>query len=561
MRNKLLSLGFVAFAALWCASCGGAASGGSSGTATVASLSSLPSVDLSNYDYSSSGGSAMIAKVEAASSSAQSSRAGCEANSQKDNAIKQSMMAQLSRCYPEAMEAGGLISIPTGSYGYYRIAVPKSDDFSVNSEKTMYMRLGRFGEGSILHVDMCQDRGSGAAQNDSSTYTASGSDYIVNVVHAETHGEFSFSGSFDVTFKGATVTNGTVAFDAAGEVLADGVFIDNFGKGRMHFGAFPADEHNEIQGIFHNSFTDPTFGTQDFESKVYALFGGAGTTKTGTALFSFDGSFPAFPASQMLPPGMPPEEANEMYGYLSAQLGQTVIATTLLCPPNDCSESRECFPTVAAGATCEQSMDDIESFSISGIAPDLTFALIADDASAFYAAVSGGGSAILAALAAPTESSVPFTRVWDCQPVGAWQEINPEEIFAADIAKAPDLAALRAKMEACVETERLMSERDGMDSYSCQSDEVKDTVENDAGCEGESCSFELTWDKVACFPETDTGTGPLMSIWDAMGPVAQYDDFGDNYGNLVKLCNACTGSSGADAGCDQLMTAFQDLGK
>ncbi|MBI2288123.1 MAG: hypothetical protein HYU83_03980, partial [Chloroflexi bacterium] len=239
-RKFICSVTLVAIAAIW-AGCGGGSSGTTSsgggtsdsgtGVASVDSLSALPTVDLSQYDSSTSTSanlSALLSKSLSASKGiskgfgeglrdvGKSSRAGCEANMHKKEAIRMSQSVALDRCYPEAMEAAGFITIPTGSRNCYSITPPeesaeeraqKCADIPAEYEDQkaaceagsegasggLKMRIGKIDD--ELQIDMFE----GASLVDEATYGASGDTYTANVVRIGNWGGNLESSSFAMT--------------------------------------------------------------------------------------------------------------------------------------------------------------------------------------------------------------------------------------------------------------------------------------------------------------------------------------------------------------------------
>ena len=119
----------------------GGASDPGVGTASVKTLASIPSVDLANLDLSTGSTTTNLAVRKAISKDFKdalnkvggSSRAGCEANMHKQEMIRMSQEAQLDRCYPEAMETVGVITIPEANadgtgYAIYKIKPPNGQD-------------------------------------------------------------------------------------------------------------------------------------------------------------------------------------------------------------------------------------------------------------------------------------------------------------------------------------------------------------------------------------------------------------------------------------------------
>ncbi|MBI3541192.1 MAG: hypothetical protein HY073_03525, partial [Deltaproteobacteria bacterium] len=295
----------------------GSGTSSGTGTASTASLSTVPSVDISNLDLSTTTSSSSslsaaalrtgdnddMEALDADSSTKKglagnmnqigsASRAGCESNSHKQEVIRMGQQAQLERCYPEAMEKAGLITIPTGSYAYYQIVPPaeakqgsskacdgipaertdeiaackKGGDGPANS--TMNLRIGRI-DGS-LQIDMCND----TTLVDESTYGASGSKYTADVTHQQSFNgnsnAMNFAGTIDLGTDGK-VTNGIPDLGTTGSASVTSRMNGGPGSGSIAFVADGATKSNKVSGGFLGGFKDQRSGlSTSFTGKVYS---------------------------------------------------------------------------------------------------------------------------------------------------------------------------------------------------------------------------------------------------------------------------------------------------
>jgi hypothetical protein len=489
---------------------------GGTGTASTASLSSLPSVDLSNYDYSGGGSAKILAKTgigENIGKTGSKSRAGCEADAHRAHIIMESKMAQLDRCYPEAMEAAGEIIIPDGSYAYYKILVPdhpeEIDGFIKFNPKyklaksseppaggprggTMLLRIGRgLGSGlNEMHIDMCTEGTGAATRMSESTYAASGSVYNASVVRKGSFGDEddSFNMAFELEVDAVSVSNGIADLGSSGSVKATGRFIDPWGRGQINYQAEASTRTNIIYGGFGAEFVDDYLGgTQKFDDKMYSSFGGDNRTGTGKWLFS--GTFPAFPVSHMMPPEISEGEKDDFYKFISEELGTTVdennVDTLKVCPNPACDHDNPtpetCGMIVSNDSTCvEDGHAGIESFAITGSQGSLIFAVIDHSLSPFYNAVNGVSFSDETLFPASV-AEINYSRDWNCQAEGDWIEINPEQLARVAkgvLAKTPEeIERMTTKMAACIELENDAMKGGGMGEFRCHEEGMKGEVE------------------------------------------------------------------------------------
>lgn len=510
---------------------GGCGGGGSTrasteGTASVASLSSVPSVDLSDYDTSTSASASLSALTTAKSAVVRSgpkhfgeemraegkpSRAGCESNAQKDEIIRMSQQAQLDRCYPEAMEAAGLITIPEGSYALYHVVPPAEEEEGMEESfceeipeefederaacegggaghpTSIKIRIGRFA--NELRIDMCEGESGSESLVDEATYSADGSVYTASVVRkgnwlGRAEGS-SFAMTVDLGTTG-TVTDGLVSL-GDGSASATANIDGGFGSGLMQFTA--AGGSNTIGGAFAGEFVDPfTDVTTRFTGKAYAAFGGP--TATGCAKFSFTGAPPPMRVQDMIPFGIDQAALSGFLQTLGVELGISITTANYLslnlCPNPDFDPeafSNTVKPMVAAASdgTCPTITNTgIECFAITVGTTEgdfgeeevsQTFTTIADSASPFFESVNAFDLSTLD----PTISAIAYSRNWDC--TGDFSPLNFANFTPAQ------MEILEARLQRCFALEEEAFGREGMGGYNCHQQEQMNGV-NDLANEG-----------------------------------------------------------------------------
>lgn len=519
-RKKLLSLfASIAMVAIW-AGCGGSSStpaATTASTASVESLSSIPTMDLSSYD-SSEGASADITALLNQSKSitkglgeglrdvGKSSRAGCEANMHKKEVFRMSQQAQLDRCYAEAMETAGLITIPAGSYSIYSVTPPEMSaeekaamcanipaerdderaECEEGGEKTMLMRIGKFD--NELRIDICSNKRGAFALNNEATYTASGTQYVADVVRKGVRGGNEEGGNFHVVVDlgtTGTVTDGIVTLGTDGLVNAAGEMVGGFGRGTITFERIGSDSSNKIYGTFIGGFTDPFSQTvTSFTGKAYSRFGG--TANNGCAKFSFTGSPPAIPVVDAIPFKIPAGQEEAFVATLGAELGIPNLAITdKLCPnPNfdpEAENETDRPMTLLVGTSCDEVTDTgVECFGIVNgsetgsfgeVIITQTFTIIANTASSYYDEVNAFNLATLADPPA-NAAAIAFIRNWDCAGTATTVDFS-----------GVDRSTIETAMDKCKAIEEKSRGNDGMGGYNCGKQEQMNGV-NDMADEG-----------------------------------------------------------------------------
>ncbi len=521
---------------------GGGSSGGEEtatnpGEASVATLATVPSVDISNLDFSAATtASASVSKLprmktKNASSEKKGlgknynqvgnpSRAGCEANMHKQEIIRHSQQAQLDRCYAEAMETAGLITIPADTYARYDIHPPEDDEAQrgrmcdgIPEERTeerercesgdegpgaegIKVRVGRFG--NELRIDLCE--GDGGLVNEA-TFTADGSVYTIDVTRIGDFNGHEESANFNaIVDLGSTgrVVDGIVDL-GDGNVTANSCMDGGFGNGCITFQAIGDDptlgNYNVVSGIFKGAFREPRSGVKTtFTGKAYSQFGGS--SNTGCAKFSFTGAPPPMRVADMVPFDIAEAQLDNFLRTFGVQLGidlnRNNYRNIMLCnnPDFDPSNPQQGgIPmVVAAAAGCATiTHTGVECFSIEngtetgdfGNKVVQVFTIIENTGSTFYTAVNNFDLGTII----DQSPAIAFGRKWDC--AGPFDEINFESL---------DPEKIESELQECLALEEKARGNQGAGDYNCHQQQQQGDIDNfaqegppDQGKQGGAC--------------------------------------------------------------------------
>lgn len=527
MKKALLV--FASFALVHSYGCGGSGSSSSSGdsTASVTSLSSSPSTDISSVDTTTGASSSLSSAPKSLSLSKSlgqdldkvggTSRAFCEANMQKREIIREGKMAQLSRCYPEAMERIGLITIPTGSFAFYKVTPPAQENVaelcddipSFETERknaclaggngpaggNILLRIGVIN--SELQIDECEGKAGAEKLIHESTYGAAGSVYSATVVNKQKWGgkdeSSNFSMSVDLGSSGK-VTSGTVDLGASGTASATAQHSGPFGTGTMTFAVSAVGKATTMKGIFVGGFNDPISGAAtSFTGKVFSKMGGV--DNTGCSKFAFTGAMPPMRVSDMVPFNITGSDLTSFLSAFSAELGVSVTAAnyqnTYLCPnPNFDTDnpSTAIKPMILAGTgnVCSSvTHTDTECFAIKnatvtkdkGSETTQRGTTIANASSEFFAGVSAFDLSTLTSNSA----AIAFSRNWTCG----------GDFTAIDFSKftPTQLIAAEKELSTCFALEEHLNGNRGMGEYDCGREEQQNGVNDFAESGGGGAAF------------------------------------------------------------------------
>jgi hypothetical protein len=451
------------------------------GSASLHMLSAVPSADLSQLDFSlsssnassnSSFTSALALETvpaqlafESWDSSATAvggiSRVGCDINMLKQEMTRLSQFVQLNRCYPEALEVGGLIAIPLGRYRYYRVPIP---DSLFGKAKEMALRIGKVS--GALQIDVCE----GGILIGEATFTTEGSVYRAISTYRDTFGGQEEKMRFDMTAdigSDGFIDKGVINLGATGSVSVVANLMGGNGSGILNFEARGVDDSNKVYGAFTTDILDPSTETQSsFSNSIYSHF-----SDKGCARSQFSGSVPPMRVVDLIPFGM---DSNDLPVFLQAFSNEIGFEITLgnykeslLCsnPSYDSDEPASSpFVHVSSGEECDLAENDmIECFDshrqvqqgdITTIV-NQSFSIIENRDSEFFEDVA---SFDLGGLeGAPTEPV--FVRNWDC--TGAFELVDFDAVVPS---RKPDF---EAAILGCKALEEKMFSNLGMGGYDC----------------------------------------------------------------------------------------------
>lgn len=541
-----LGVAVGAYMAMGCGSSGSGSSTSASDSGTTAasagSLSTVPSVDISNYD-STTTASASVSAPEGEVSAAKSvgykvaeikphqeglsSRAACEYNAHKQEIIRHSQEAQLDRCYPEAMEKGKLITIPTGSYAYYAVTPPEERaedrankcngipaDMATEKAKCleakegpqsgeMRVRIGRFD--NELRVNMCQ----AGVQVSSGAYAfvsgASGSTATIQAVNTRTFNGHTDKIRFNATARGLkAITDGIpTEWDATeGDLTANMAVSGGFGSGTNTYTYNPNTKVTTLAGYFSASFTEARNNAPtSFAGKVYSI---ADATGVGCSKYSFTGGPPPMMVKDMVPFNVSAANLGAFFQSLSLGLGIDVTAnnyqTLKLCMNPDFnpdSPSLLVKPMVAANSnsSCPTvTHTGVECFSITNTQTtdpfgkrnkvEQTFKTVANTAVSYYTAVNAFD------LGTITTDVGAFTHAndWDCA-AGA----DGFSSLSFVNATGENLARMMTAMQSCNSLEQKARGNSGMGGHNCNGQDQSKTVGKMAESPTDSGKYGGKW--------------------------------------------------------------------
>lgn len=539
IENKF-RLGLVAVLGLamgaWMAMGCGSSSATSSDTSSTdtSSLTTVPNTDVSAYDptTSSSSNSNLSVKSSLSKSLAKAvtskaaankydtrhegvpSRAGCEQNMQKKEIIRHSQQAQLDRCYIQAFEKAGIITIPTDgsrkAYGFIPPAEEAEDrgkkcegipaerakerDACLNGKEgpsggAVAARVGIIN--GALQIDVCSGASlSALTLENESTYTG-GTTPSFKVIRKGKHGGDEEGSTISGTLTGvSSITDGDVTLGADGRAVIAASMSGSFGSGNMGFEANTL--RYILSGGFKGGFKDPFSESEtSFTGKAYAIVGKATASDTaikGTAKFSFTGAPPAMSLTNIIPFDVAgPSQLENFLKTFGAEMGISLTLSNYkdvyICPnpsfdPENPSVGVKPMIAVAKGAACDTvTHTGTESFEVTNIQEtgnfgkkvEQTFSTIDNSASPFATEVTAKDLSTISADAA----TIAFERNWDCKDISATLDMTNPGALTPDVA-----SKMQSGMEACSALEERGRDNEGMGGHNCGGQEMGNVAEN-----------------------------------------------------------------------------------
>ncbi|MBI4211627.1 MAG: hypothetical protein HY540_03230 [Deltaproteobacteria bacterium] len=521
------------------AGCGGSSGGGSSSTVNATSVSSIPNMDLSGYDKSASTTNSISVPTTkgAAGHIGSKSRAFCEANIQKNEAIRMSKQIQLDKCYALAMEKGGLYSLEVGKRTLVKIVMPDNfEEFEGEGERGGGGEGGRRGQQSLtvsndvskeggrakpgeeehekrdcqnekgalgkvmlmniyprteteLQIRMCQGTAGSEALINETTFSISGDVGTVEAIHKGSFCGQTEGGKFSLRISGIkSITDGVVDLASSGKVEATGFMDSSFGGGYNSFTYEALPDLNRVCGAFKAKFKDDR-GSNSFTNSMCSEFGGS--SNTGTAKFTFTGSFPAMTACEICSRGGLSQFAEGCYQQMTQDVGELVNAancsTKFICPDVDESTHEFRGQKLATNGLCDQSNGGTESFVIATSDSNPIGTVIPKKQSAYFSTVDAMD--LIPVRAQLDNISVDFTSSSEEACSGTPDvTINPKEFEsmgkAASLAgKALNLEALQSAIATCQALDEELRQHQGMGGYDCHREDAEEELSHEAGAD------------------------------------------------------------------------------
>lgn len=538
LKKNHYRLGLVAALGLamgtWMAMGCGSSSATSSDTSSTdtSSLATVPTTDVSSYDPTTSSSSSSNLSVKSLSKSLAKavgskaasnkydtrhegvpSRAGCEQNMQKKEIIRHSQQAQLDRCYIEAFEKAGIITIPTDgsrkAYGF----IPPAEEAEDRSKKCSGIPAERSKErdaclngkegpsgGSVaarvgiidgaLQIDVCSGASlSALTLENESTYTG-GATPSFKVIRKGKHGGNDEGSTISGALSGVTsISDGNVTLSADGKAAITASMSGSFGSGSMSFEANTL--RYILSGGFKGAFKDPFSESEtSFTGKAYAIVGKSASTDTsikGTAKFSFTGAPPAMALQNIIPFDVAgPSQLENFLKTFGAEMGITLTLSNYkdiyICPnpnfdPENPSVGVKPMVAVAKGVACSTvTHTGVDSFEVTNIEEtgnfgkkiEQTFSTIDNSSSPFATEVAAKDLSTISADAA----TIAFERKWDCGGISATLDMTDPGALSSDAA-----SKLQAGMESCSALEE-RGRDEGMGGHNCGGQEMGNVAEN-----------------------------------------------------------------------------------
>ena len=405
-----------------CGSSGSSTSTSSSTPANATQSVDSVSVDATNLDASQSSASANIstaAKVTKAfgSTVGDKSRAGCELNQLKSEAIRLGKETDAILCYLGTTQDNVSTFVVDGTQRFYSVTAPVGETGS-KENMTFVLRVQK--SSGTLTMDMCRD----GALSEELTVTQSGSTVTASGYHyfkgnsGGAGGGFEDKGEFDLTLALKSDASGEIGYSDIDSGSLTANFLGTYGRGRMTFGKTASTDLNDITGIFVASL-----GTND--SFTGQIAGRTDATK-GAVQFAVTGTFPAI-SNLVLPPDFRSIAPN---GFCPMSSGfDSCDPATNFRPGGSCQGQTPtlscfCMDEPTAGK-CTFTDSGTESFSITtdSTTGRQTFTITA--ANDYQSAVDD--------MTLPTVSDITTpaaTRGWDCSTTG--QTVTSIDVTSLD---------------------------------------------------------------------------------------------------------------------------------
>lgn len=363
------------------------------------SVSDLPSLDPSNYDYSTSNAlegllksNARNREMLAGASEGDFSRAACEGYTLKRRLFQDAQQVDSFLCYIKTLEQSSIgMTIPADQWAYYAIAF--AEHSGENGPPTsVRVRIGKFA--NQLRMDACVPNGDSWSRDVEIQFEATETGYtghVANTYTFENEGRaMSGQSAIEVAIEGTSAQDFTSAqFNSFHQDS------DVNGKGWQQLASFTADDATKINTLSGaNSFESLEWG-----ANAGSMFGEWGSDLVGSVKFETNGEYYP-PTEEQCREWGTPEDFIQFCAGKCYQEGQEIA--------------------VNENGRCPYTFGGTESFSIDSSTTPPTFAVVADDMSAYYSVVDASTLPTIADI----EANLGFVDEWDCEADISFQPVD-----------------------------------------------------------------------------------------------------------------------------------------
>ncbi|MBU0505247.1 hypothetical protein KJ708_04565 [bacterium] len=373
-QRKIILIILLAAAIIYMfVSCGGSSTGSNNndtgGVNTITSVDDIPLsvVDPSEYDVSMVDASFNALQYVEKDGEAIFSRAGCEADQQRNRIIREAKFPKMMLCYMQKMADGMGMEMGADDYNYYKL--DGMDEGPEKDGKSMEMRIAIKKTDNTITMLMCEN------ETKVMEFLITASDtYKGHIIDKWTFEEYMIDVDSKMLKKTETpqmITESRhLKFDADGDPdnFTTAMFTQAYDSSLWGFGEetlVATPDYATVYGYFNDKFDG-----NNFTGSSYARF----DATQGTATYSVSGSYPAENVGDIA------DIDEDWYIWLTeAEPNGLGLSDTdyICCDKDSCEE-------VAAGKSCSFTDSGTESFAIVGTPPNEMFNL--SDTDSAYAA-------------------------------------------------------------------------------------------------------------------------------------------------------------------------------
>lgn len=386
----------------------GSSSSDTSGTVDVSSVgnvnSSLNAIEGLLFDSSSESSSKLSTNAQTESN--EFSFMGCHYISDRQRALDDLKRTRSPLCFIDAMESAGAFSVPSESYGYFKLTGSFPGESGPPTEDDDFVvRIGRFANADgaeCIRFQACE--GTTQSEYFEACNITGGITTVAQHVFNDDFG--TGSGSMVATILGPAEDPTSFTLTSA--------FSGSFGSndtwsGNAILTGDKGDENDVSDDA--NTFFGNFEGSHSFQGQSF-------THDMGVCVYAGGGSGSGQVSGEH---GMPPYYIPGQGWYcppsFDSQDGQSTKQTE--CDDNDSNPSN-------CSATCQETFTHLESFRIEGAEDNKTAYILPNDQSSWFSSAEG--------CTIPEETSpASFTETWDCSAPSGFTEIDLSTVDSTEI--------------------------------------------------------------------------------------------------------------------------------